>query len=189
MSRLNTREATTTTVESVDNLKKVQTRLKTLILTLQNVTDHDHLSHEDNNKQSKTTAKRESLFRELNQMRNDVIVYVNDIQKQILSLRPTNTNDDEFQNKAHTYITLVQLTTDLLTKINQLFTKIFDEMTQYINDLWVHMNNHDQTRMRAATRQFNQFIEQQMSNSNQLFVDIQQTLDNIHDNQLFSNNK
>jgi len=149
------------------------------VLTLQSFTNNEN--QHDEKKHSKPMAKRESFFRELNQMRDEVNLYVNDIQKQILAIRPKNTNAEDFQEKAQSYVTLVQLTTDLLKKITQLFEEIFDQLTQYINDLWIHMNNHDQNQIHRVTRQFNEFLEQKISTSNKLFIDIQEILENIDD--------
>lgn len=149
------------------------------MLTLQNLSNNDNQHTEK--KQSKSTAKRESIFRELNEMRDEVNFYVNDIQKQILAIRPKNTNEESFQEKAHSYVILVQLTTDLLKKITQLSEEIFDQLTNYVNNLWIHMNNHDQNQVQRVARQFNEFLEQKISNSNKLFSDIQEILENIDD--------
>lgn len=114
-------------------------------------------------------------------MRNQVTTYVNDIQKQIESMRPTNTNDKDFVDRAQAYLIFVQLTTDVLIKLNQLYTEIFDRFSAYIDELWIHMINRDNAQIRRVIREFNEFFNNKTSNSNKLFDDIQQLMNNIDD--------
>jgi hypothetical protein len=161
----------------IERFKNVQTRLKTLVLTLENFSNNEN--QQKINKTSKSTNKRESFFRELNQMRNEVITYVNDIQKQLQDIRPSNTNDINYIQKAQNYLLLIQLTTEILTKLNQLFTQIFDRFSEYIEQLWNYMSNHDDVQARRVTREFNQFFLEKTSNSDKLFNDIQQLVNDI----------
>ncbi len=130
-------------------------------------------------KTSESTTKRDSFFRELNQMRNEVITNVNDIQRQIVSIRPPNTNDVNFIDKAQNYLLLIQLTKDILEKLNQLFSDIFDRFSEYIEQLWNFMIKHDDAQARRLTREFNQFFQEKTSNSNKLVNDIQQLVNDI----------
>jgi len=160
----------------IEGFKKVQTRLKTLVLTLENFNNI-----EKDKKSSKSTTKRESFLRELNQMRDEIVNYVNDIENQLHAIRPRNTNDENYIDKIQTYLMLVQLTTDILKKLNQLFTEIFDRFRAYIDELWKHMVNHDDAQARRVTREFNEFFNEKTSSSNKLFDDIQQIMDDIDD--------
>jgi ElaB/YqjD/DUF883 family membrane-anchored ribosome-binding protein len=161
----------------VDGLKNVQTRLKTLVLTLENFNNNE--KEQANKKDSKTRTKRESFFRELNQMRNQVTTYVNDITRQIEALRPRNTNDEHYVDKVHSYLLLVGITTDILKKLNELFTDVFDRFSTYIEELWNHMNNGDNAEARRVTQEFNAFFNDKTSSSNKLFNDIQQLMNDI----------
>jgi len=114
-------------------------------------------------------------------MRNQVNTYVNDIEKQVHAIRPRNTNDEHYIDKLQTYLVLVQLTTDILNKLNRLFTEIFDRFSVYINELWNHMMNRDDAQARRVTREFNEFFNEKTSGSNKLFSDIQELMDGIDD--------
>lgn len=116
-------------------------------------------------------------------MKSQVTTYVNDIEKQIESIRPRNTSDKNFVEKAQAYIILVQLTKDILVKLNELFTEIFDRFSAYIDELWKHMIIHDNAQARRVTREFNEFFNEKTSNSNKLFDDIQQLMDGIDDSE------
>jgi uncharacterized protein (DUF2267 family) len=159
--------------QTVDNLKIVQNRLKTLVLTLK---DFNNSEKQD----SKSKTKREAFFRELNQMRNQVTTYVNDIERQVIAIRPRNTNDEDYIDKVQNYLLLVQLTTDILKKLNQLFTEIFDKFSTYIEELWNHMQNGDNAEARRVTQEFNEFFNAKTSGSNSFFTDVEQLINDIN---------
>ncbi len=148
------------------------------MLTLENFTHN-----EKDKKQSKSITKRESFYRELNRIRNEVTTYVDDIQRQIIAIRPHNTHDPNYIDQLQSYFVFVHLTTDLLTKLDQLFTEIFDRFRLYMDELWNYMNNHDDGQVRRVTRQFNNFLFEKTSNSDQLFNHIQKCMDDIEDTQ------
>ncbi len=148
------------------------------MLTLENFTHN-----EKDKKQSKSITKREQFYRELNRIRNEVTTYVDDIQRQIIAIRPRNTHDTNYIDQIQSYFVFVHLTTDLLTKLDQLFTEIFDRFRLYMDELWNHMNNHDDGQVRRVTRQFNNFLFEKTSNSDQLFNHIQKCMDDIEDTQ------
>ncbi len=66
-------------------------------------------------------------------MRNDVTTYMNDIERQLIAIRPLDMNAVNSIDKAQKYLILIQLTTDIIKKLNQLFTKIFDRFSIYID--------------------------------------------------------
>ncbi len=154
-------------------MKIVQNRLKTLVLTLK---DFNNSEKQD----SKSKTKREAFFRELNQMRNQVTTYVNDIERQVIAIRPRNTNDEDYIDKVQNYLLLVQLTTDILKKLNQLFTEIFDKFSTYIEELWNHMQNGDNAEARRVTQEFNEFFNTKTSGSNSFFTDVEQLINDIN---------
>jgi len=112
-------------------------------------------------------------------MRGQVTTYVNDIEKQLHAIRPRNTNDENYIDKVQAYLVLVQLTTAILKKLNQLFTEIFDRFSAYIDELWDHMANRDDAQVRRVTREFNEFLNEKTSSSNKLFNDIQELVGDI----------
>jgi hypothetical protein len=112
-------------------------------------------------------------------MRVQVTTYVNDIEKQLHAIRPRNTNDENYIDKVQAYLVLVQLTTAILKKLNQLFTEIFDRFSGYIDELWNHMGNRDDAQVRRVTREFNEFLNEKTSSSNKLFNDIQELVGDI----------
>jgi len=112
-------------------------------------------------------------------MRGQVTTYVNDIEKQLHAIRPRNTNDENYIDKVQAYLVLVQLTTAILKKLNQLFTEIFDRFSGYIDELWNHMGNRDDAQVRRVTREFNEFLNEKTSSSNKLFNDIQELVGDI----------
>ena len=164
--------------QAVDSLKNVQTRLKTLVLTLKDFNNTE--KQEINKKDAKSKTKRESFFRELNQLRNQVTTYVNDIERQIIAIRPRNTNDEDYVDKVQNYLLLVQLTTDVLKELNKLFNEIFDKFSTYIEELWNHMQNGDNAEVRRVTQEFNEFFNEKTSDSNNCFNNVQQLINDIN---------